>query len=347
MASTDFPWQDWWRAFATQAEFGRLSLAGYQAEYFVWGEGPPLVCIHGLADSFLAFFPLAALLKDRFRVIAYNLPDGYRDAVRLERYSLPELTRDVLRLCKQLRLDSPTLVGHSFGSALALAAVYRYPQAVRRAVTICGFAARPLRPWQKKLLRFGRLLPARWSCLTPYHWPLRQALAEAVSSSRNASEPLACSVISWDNDRTAAPHPLSRWPRVSFRAWTNWAWKLAHTDLRRYLAGIRAPVLVVFSESDPLVPEACQRELLEHLPHAIGYRVPAAGHFPNWSHPHLVAEAIEHFHHMTTLLPEASPSPVQAAPRRCAPVSQVRSCPLLQSWQKHFGQTRGSASPGV
>jgi pimeloyl-ACP methyl ester carboxylesterase len=322
MAITELPWQDWWRAFVHEAELGRIELGGYQAEYFAWGNGPALVCIHGLADSYLAFFPLAALLKDRFRVIAYNLPDGHRDGARLERYSLAELARDVLRLLKQLGLPRATLIGHSFGSALALTTAYRYPHIVQRAVTICGFAHRPLRFWQKKLLRFGRLLPRRWSCLTPYHWPLRQALA-------NVSNPADWPVVNWaaiDRDM------------VYFRAWAFWACKLAQTDLRPCLPEIRVPVLVAYSQTDPLVPESCQHELLQRLPHAIGFRLAASGHFPNWSHPYLLAEALEQFHRMTTLSAEVLSPASNGTPTHSPQPYSARVCPLLQSWQRHGGQ---------
>jgi pimeloyl-ACP methyl ester carboxylesterase len=336
MAITELPWQDWWRAFVHEAELGRIELGGYQAEYFAWGNGPALVCIHGLADSYLAFFPLAALLKDRFRVIAYNLPDGHRDGARLERYSLAELARDVLRLLKQLGLPRATLIGHSFGSALALTTAYRYPHIVQRAVTICGFAHRPLRFWQKKLLRFGRLLPRRWSCLTPYHWPLRQALA-------NVSNPADWPVVTWaaidrDVERLAPPQPLGSWPRVYFRAWAFWACKLAQTDLRPCLPEIRVPVLVAYSQTDPLVPESCQHELLQRLPHAIGFRLAASGHFPNWSHPYLLAEALEQFHRMTTLSAEVLSPASNGTPTHSPQPYSARVCPLLQSWQRHGGQ---------
>jgi pimeloyl-ACP methyl ester carboxylesterase len=301
--AVDYPlWREWWQAFADEAQLGTVHLGRYQAEYFAWGSGPPLVCIHGLADSFLAFFALAASLRHNFRIIAYNLPDGFRDQARLSQYSLAELTQDVIRVLNHLELDQATLVGHSYGSAVALSAAYGFPRRITRVISICGFAHRPLRSWQTSLLHLGRMLPSHWSCLTPYHADLRRAVSSVVepASHNNGTLPAR------DWLATPPPHPLRRWPRVSFRAWVHWALELAKTDLRPILPEITHPTLVIYSQDDPLVPDSCQQELLTQLRHSIGFQVQARGHFPNWTHPHLVAHAISEFHRMTSLSPSSS-----------------------------------------
>lgn len=327
MTPRNFPWLEWWKAFAEEAEFGTIDLGRYEAEFFAWGNGPPIVCVHGLADSFLAFFPLAALLKSHFRVIAYNLPDGFRDKARLNQYTLAGLTQDLLRVLHHFGLRQTTLVGHSYGSAVILSAAHCSPQRIARAVTICGFAHRPLRPWQIKLLQLGRLMPPRWSCLTPYHADLRRALC----SDPSVAFPTAGLSKGRYVRLAAEPHPLRRWPRVCFRAWVHWALQLSKTDLRPVLSEIDRPTLIVATERDPLVPETCQQELLAKLPHAIGFRVQAWGHFPNWTHPYPVAHAISEFCRMTSLPNSFQTSCAGVA--RFAPISTSAkaTCPLWQA----------------
>ncbi|MCS7168474.1 MAG: alpha/beta hydrolase [Gemmatales bacterium] len=346
MSSHNPPWLDWWHAFSQEAHVGTINLGRYEAEYFSWGTGPTLVCIHGLADSFLAFFPLAALLKSHFRVIAYNLPDGYRDNARLQEYSLTELTRDLIRLLNRLDIRCATLVGHSYGAAVALLAAYRFPHYIARAVSVCGFAYRPLARWQVKLIGLGRLLPRRWACLTPYHAELRHALAPTLLATSDPNKS-AYRLLFRRPAKIKAPHPLRRWPRVSFRAWMHWAKELAHTDLRPILPRIHRPVLVISTDRDPLVPASCQSELLTGLPQAIGFRIHARGHFPNWTHPNLVAHLIMEFHRMTFLaVPQGGSTHASALSSAivCPNRSTLpHSCPLWQALRNaptnHFAAT--------
>ncbi|MCS7161225.1 MAG: alpha/beta hydrolase [Gemmatales bacterium] len=339
MSAHNLPWLDWWHAFAEEAHVGTINLGRYEAEYFSWGTGPALVCIHGLADSFLAFFPLASQLKSHFRIIAYNLPDGYRDTARLQEYSLTELTQDLIRLLNRLRIRVATLVGHSYGAAVALLAAYCFPQYIARTVSVCGFAYRPLSRWQVKLLGLGRLLPRRWACLTPYHAELRSALAPRLLAT-TAPAQSAYARLFRRPAKLEAPPPLRRWPRVSFRAWTHWAKELAHTDLRPILPQIHRPVLVISTDQDPLVPATCQGELLTTLPQAIGFRIRASGHFPNWTHPRVLAHAIAEFHRMTSLAApqdgstQASTLTTETASLNCSTLHH--SCPLGQAIRPPF-----------
>ena len=62
--------------FAREARQGVCDTGHYRCRYFTWGEGPPLLFVHGLMDSSQAFVLPATLLSRSFRCITYDLPRG-------------------------------------------------------------------------------------------------------------------------------------------------------------------------------------------------------------------------------------------------------------------------------
>ena len=62
-------------------------LTHYTARYCVWGDGPPLVLVPGLAGGFELLGPLARLLARDFQVISYQLR-GEDDCFSLHRASI-------------------------------------------------------------------------------------------------------------------------------------------------------------------------------------------------------------------------------------------------------------------
>src|SRR5207247_249466 len=63
----------------------------YRMPYYSWGEGPPLLFVHGVGDSGRSFIQPIARLSAHFRCIAYELPSGHRDGARLRRHSHDDL----------------------------------------------------------------------------------------------------------------------------------------------------------------------------------------------------------------------------------------------------------------
>src|SRR5438874_3447239 len=106
--------------FDHEAVRGVFDTGRYRCPYFTWGAGPPLLFLHGLADVARSFIPLAALLSDQFRCIAYDLPAGRGDGARLHGYGHQELAADACVLLDLLGARQCYLYGRSFGATIAL-----------------------------------------------------------------------------------------------------------------------------------------------------------------------------------------------------------------------------------
>ena len=70
--STTILLQPAWDRFQREARHGTLDTGRYRMPYFVWGEGPPVVFVHGLCDDAASLVLPLARLSRRFCCIAYD-----------------------------------------------------------------------------------------------------------------------------------------------------------------------------------------------------------------------------------------------------------------------------------
>jgi pimeloyl-ACP methyl ester carboxylesterase len=114
---------------------GLAHLKHYTARYCVWGDGPALVLVPGLAGGFELLGPLARLLARDFQVISYQLR-GEDDCFALRRrFDLPDLVADLHEFLDWFGLERPSLLGVSFGGVLALELAMRWPHRLQALIT--------------------------------------------------------------------------------------------------------------------------------------------------------------------------------------------------------------------
>ncbi|AOI89196.1 alpha/beta fold hydrolase [Burkholderia pseudomultivorans] len=124
------------RAFPPEGRF--VDVGGDRIHYVEYGDGPPLVFVHGLAGQLrnFAYLPLARLAQ-RHRVILLDRPGAGR-SIRgaSSQANVFAQARTVAAFIDALRLDRPVLVGHSLGGAIALAVGLNHPERVSRLALI-------------------------------------------------------------------------------------------------------------------------------------------------------------------------------------------------------------------
>lgn len=110
-----------------------LSPAGVAISYDTWGEGPPLVLLHGaFSDHRTNWAAVKPLLEPHFS--AYALARRGRGETEATRgHEIEDEVDDAVALIR--RIDEPVfLLGHSYGAHVALAAAARLPDLVRKLV---------------------------------------------------------------------------------------------------------------------------------------------------------------------------------------------------------------------
>ena len=113
-----------------------------------WGEGIPVIALHGWLDNAASFTPLATQLEG-IRLIAVDLaghglsehrPQGFS-------YDIWHYVEDLLYLTQALELDRFGLLGHSLGAAIStMAAGSVLQEQVSTLVAIDGLCPRPRQP---------------------------------------------------------------------------------------------------------------------------------------------------------------------------------------------------------
>jgi pimeloyl-ACP methyl ester carboxylesterase len=96
------------------------TVGGIGTRYYVGGEGPPLVLVHGLGGAAVNFTELAPLLARRHRVLVPDLP-GHGDTEPLgSLQALTELAEHVARVAERERMLPAAVLGYSMGGVVAL-----------------------------------------------------------------------------------------------------------------------------------------------------------------------------------------------------------------------------------
>ena len=99
---------------------------GVDLEAEVFGEGPPLVLIHGITESWRSWEPLLAPLAAGHTVVAMDLR-GHGGSSTGQGYDTGSMAGDVSEVVDALGLDRPLVVGHSLGGVVATAFAATFP----------------------------------------------------------------------------------------------------------------------------------------------------------------------------------------------------------------------------
>ena len=266
-------------AFDHSSSHSTFHTGRYRMRFSVWGSGPVLVIIHGLADAGRGFAMIMRRLAPHFTCVAYELPNGLDDGAKLGAYRHRDFADDLFALLDQLNLPQVALMGSSFGTTVALAAMAARPERFSRCILKGGFARRSLRWYERLGARQGRYWTGRLSGL-----PLREfAMRRADPATWAGCSPLSRELFLECNGQTPIAAACRR------------AVTLDKLDLRPLLPSIRTPVLLVGGDRDPIVPRQCEAELEAGLPDVRRVELAECGHYPQYTHPLAVAEVVREF----------------------------------------------------
>ena len=137
-----------------EAQERRIAVNGLTLRVREWpADGSPIVLAHGLASNSRIWDDVAVRLAARHHVVAldqrgHGLSDRPTDG-----FTFDKVVGDLAALIETLRLDRPTLVGHSWGGNVVLAFAATYPDRLRGLVLVDGgfieLSAMPGRTWEQ------------------------------------------------------------------------------------------------------------------------------------------------------------------------------------------------------
>lgn len=153
------------------------SVDGDRIHYLEAGDGPPLLCLHGLSTNAATWLPLFDALADEFRVVAPDRPGrGLSTPVDYADVDFREYGVDyVTGLMDALDVDAARLLGNSLGGMQALHLQVDHPERVDRSCLVGapGGLSRTV-PWVFRLTYAPKVGP----------WLFRRSIADSLADAR-------------------------------------------------------------------------------------------------------------------------------------------------------------------
>jgi proline iminopeptidase len=237
------------------------------------GDGPPIVLVHGGPGWWDTLDDLAKLLVDLGTVHQWD----QRGCGRSERrgpYTIARFVADLDAVRRQTGHERITLVGHSWGAALALQYCLAHPDRVERLVYVSGVGLdgtpASYRPKVEDIL-------AREQYDDPWLARMSTGFADRATAYENARR-LSTPRFEPNEECAAAL-------TIELRAWT---------DRIAACRAVDVPALIVHGALDLRPPEVTD-SLLEALPDARREIIAGAAHYPWLEAPEAFAAAVRPF----------------------------------------------------
>jgi pimeloyl-ACP methyl ester carboxylesterase len=116
---------------------GFADVNGLQLYYEVYGEGKPLVLLHGSYMTIpLNWSHIIPLLATDRKVIVTEMQGHGRTRDTAREFSYEQMADDVSGLLKHLAIDQADIMGYSMGGGIAFQVAVRHPGQVRRLVVL-------------------------------------------------------------------------------------------------------------------------------------------------------------------------------------------------------------------
>lgn len=258
--------------------------------YISEGGGEPMLFLHGFAANLYTWRHLARPLAAERRVILADLKGfGHSPKPRDGRYSILHQACLVAALARELALQQLTLVGHSYGGAVALVLALRWcrhdPGRLRRLVLVSSAAyPQPLPP--SMALAARRVLGPVLLRLVSKEFLIRRGLEYAFHRAQRI-EPGAVRAYARPLERSDARYTLIQAVR-----------QLVPPNVDALVArypSIDVPTLILWGRHDRVIPLAVGQRLHRDIPRSSLCVLDDCGHVPQEEKPAETLEAIRRF----------------------------------------------------
>lgn len=108
----------------------QMMVNGTTYTYETYGQGSPLVLLHGFTGSKATWYPLIDQWQTSFQLILIDLP-GHAGTDMKEPFTMEQCCADLKELLSRLGLDTVHLLGYSMGGRTALSFAMYYPGMIR------------------------------------------------------------------------------------------------------------------------------------------------------------------------------------------------------------------------
>ncbi len=267
-----------WRRIDWRRHLHRVELPGASVNYVEIGEGEPIVFVHGISGSWQNWLENLPHLGRGRRAIALDLPGFGASPMPSWEIDMPAYGRLVHDLCEKLGVEGATIVGNSMGGFVAVEAVTATPGRFKRLVLVS--AAGILNTWN----------PEERAVATAWAWkvfgPHYARRSRFIVSRRRARELVFRPFVRYPA-RLREDLLLEQIEGGLRRAegFGDALHAVIRHDIRERLAAIEMPTLIVWGQSDRVIPMAAALSYHRRIPHSRLEIFERTGHVPQLERP--------------------------------------------------------------
>lgn len=268
------------------------TIHGHDVGYRMAGQGPVILLVHGMAGSSRTWLDVMKVLARDHTVIAPDLLGHGESAKPIGDYSLGAYAsglRDLL--VGHLGIESATLVGQSLGGGVVMQLAYQHPELCERLVLVASGGLGREVSWVLRALA----LPGAEYVIPPFFPRAARRAGEKVAGffrRRGLHAPHVAEM--WQAYASLTETPNRRAFVRTVRAVIDPGGQTVSARDRLYLAR-DLPTLIVWGDSDDIIPVAHAHAAHELLPAARLEIFEGAGHFLHVEQPQRFAETLADF----------------------------------------------------
>lgn len=256
-----------------------VSVNSHLFPYEMKGQGAPLLFISGLGTNYPIWKPLADMFASHTTIATSSQLPFSQDIAEKDLY-LKSHGDSIEQFISELQLESPCLIGHSTGAAIALAFAHYYPDRIKKLVLI--------NPFMK--IDFVRLV-----FVATLEKVMEKSLKEETIE---LLVPWIFSGIFLANEESV--HAFVKESSTYFCLERTEDIKhlvncLSKTDISSVLSKIKTPTLILSGDQDLFVSASDRAAITDAIPNAEMLTIPQAGHMAHWEQPEYCGKMIKKF----------------------------------------------------
>jgi len=269
-----------------------VNVEGARVHYQEFGDAakPPMVLIHGYTASVYVWKTVAPMLADAgFRVIAVDLLGfGYSEKPKWFDYSIQSQARMVSRFLSRLGIGRATVIGSSYGDAVALNLTLDYSEMVEKLVLVDAVCNNE--PKEHPLLRLTSI-PGVGEAVTPFLIDSKAFLRMRM----NGTLAKANHHLITDDRIESIRRPLFAADAHHSVLATARNWQADRLEQDAHL--INQPTLIIWGDQDTVIPIKHGYKMHEEILNSRFVILKDCGHVPQEEKSDLFVELVTEFCH--------------------------------------------------
>jgi pimeloyl-ACP methyl ester carboxylesterase len=277
-----------WRRIDWRRHLNRVELPGASVNYVEIGEGEPILFVHGLSGSWQNWLENLPHFGRKRRAIALDLPGFGASPMPSWEIGMPAYGRLLHDFCEKLGVEGATLVGNSMGGFVAVEAVTSKSGHFERLVLVS--AAGIINTWNPE--ERALVTAWAWKVFGP-HYARRSRF-----------------IVSRPRARELVFRPFTRYPALlredllleqienglkQAAGFGPALHAVIRHDIRERLAEIEMPTMILWGQSDRVIPVGAALSYHRRIPHSRLEIFERTGHVPQLERPARFNAALDDF----------------------------------------------------